>query len=263
MRSMSSWSPPPKSRRERFQQIFALGIFRGGVSRYAAIPLIVTLYPGHSDITTFRPWSPIATGNHLDRDKRKNYESCSNDWHGWCFRCGVRHFGATWRRGSACPNLHEWWTKPAHVRCAVAQLLIYPNFGWGSSKISYWISSIISAVVTLFDRPWQRATKVEKSPHLNWVSQFMTLAYDGACSPNVSVRIAWISYGALIFRGEENLMSTTVSMLSKSRAWRDMLRFRLCNKKILAIRHTKISLFPTTLSNPSYDIGNSVEISTG
>jgi len=30
------------------------------VSRYAATPLIVALSPGHSDITRFRPWSPIA-----------------------------------------------------------------------------------------------------------------------------------------------------------------------------------------------------------
>jgi hypothetical protein len=35
------------------------------VSWYAAVPLIVALSPGHSDITRFRPWSPIATGNHL------------------------------------------------------------------------------------------------------------------------------------------------------------------------------------------------------
>jgi len=41
--------------------------FLGRVSRYAAIPLIVALSPGHSDITKFRPWSPVATGNHFDR----------------------------------------------------------------------------------------------------------------------------------------------------------------------------------------------------
>jgi len=29
------------------------------MSRYAATPLIVALSPGHSDITRFRPWSPI------------------------------------------------------------------------------------------------------------------------------------------------------------------------------------------------------------
>jgi hypothetical protein len=49
------------------------------VSRYAATPLIISLSPGHSDITRFRPWSPIATGNHLDRSKRKNSKSCSDD----------------------------------------------------------------------------------------------------------------------------------------------------------------------------------------
>jgi len=48
----------------------ALGIFWGGVSRYGATPLIVALSPGHSDITRFRPWSPIATGNHLDRAEK-------------------------------------------------------------------------------------------------------------------------------------------------------------------------------------------------
>ena len=36
------------------------------MSRYAATRLIVALSPGHSDITRFRPWSPIATGNRLD-----------------------------------------------------------------------------------------------------------------------------------------------------------------------------------------------------
>ena len=37
------------------------------MSRYAVTPLIAALSPSHSDITRFRPWSPIATGNHLDR----------------------------------------------------------------------------------------------------------------------------------------------------------------------------------------------------
>jgi len=58
---------PEKSRRELFQRILALGIFLGRVSRYVATPLIVALSPGHSDITRFRPWSPITTGNHSDR----------------------------------------------------------------------------------------------------------------------------------------------------------------------------------------------------
>jgi hypothetical protein len=32
--------------------------------------------------------------------------------------------GPTSWRASACPNLHESWTQPIHMRCAVAQLLI-------------------------------------------------------------------------------------------------------------------------------------------
>ena len=40
------------------------------MNRYAANPLIVALSPGHSDITRFRPWSPIATGNYLDRAEK-------------------------------------------------------------------------------------------------------------------------------------------------------------------------------------------------
>jgi len=31
---------------------------------------MVALSPGHSDITRFRPWLPIATGNHLDRAEK-------------------------------------------------------------------------------------------------------------------------------------------------------------------------------------------------
>ena len=40
------------------------------MSRYTANPLIVSLSPGHSDITRFRPWSPIGTQNHLDRAEK-------------------------------------------------------------------------------------------------------------------------------------------------------------------------------------------------
>jgi hypothetical protein len=43
----------------------------GGISRYAATPLIVALSPGHSGITRFCPWSTIMTGNHLDCAKLK------------------------------------------------------------------------------------------------------------------------------------------------------------------------------------------------
>jgi len=50
--------------------VFALKIFWGGLTRYAAIPLIVALSLGHSDIIRFHPWSPFATGSHLDRAEK-------------------------------------------------------------------------------------------------------------------------------------------------------------------------------------------------
>ena len=59
----------PINQGENFSS-FALGIFGGRVNRYATTPLIVALSLGRSDITIFRPWSPIATRNHLDRAEK-------------------------------------------------------------------------------------------------------------------------------------------------------------------------------------------------
>jgi len=62
---------PPKNQGENFSSGFLhSGFFWDGVSRYAATPLIIALSPGPSDITRFPPWSPIATGNHLDRAEK-------------------------------------------------------------------------------------------------------------------------------------------------------------------------------------------------
>ena len=47
-------------------------MFWGGVSHYVATPLIVALSPGHSDITRFRPWSPIAPDRKSFGSRRKN-----------------------------------------------------------------------------------------------------------------------------------------------------------------------------------------------
>jgi len=88
-----------------FQRIFALGNFWGGVSRYAATPLIVALSPGHCDITRFRPWSPIATGNHLDRaQKISKVAQTIGTVDVFDPRSGISE--PISRRASACPNLH-------------------------------------------------------------------------------------------------------------------------------------------------------------
>ena len=57
-------------------------------------------------------------------------------------------------------------------------------------------------MVTVLGRPGRGASQVEKSPRLNWTFQFFTVAYDGARSPNVSVRMTLISSGALLAGGE-------------------------------------------------------------
>jgi len=46
-----------------FPAVFCTRIFWGEVTRYAATLFIVALSLGHSDITRFRAWSQIATGN--------------------------------------------------------------------------------------------------------------------------------------------------------------------------------------------------------
>jgi len=86
--------------------VFVLGTVWGGVSRYAATPLIVALFPGYSDITRFRPRSPIATGNHLDRaEEIPNVAQTTGIFDMFDSRSGIS--GPTSRRDSACPNLHE------------------------------------------------------------------------------------------------------------------------------------------------------------
>ena len=76
------------------------------MSSYAATPLIVVLSPGHSDITRFRPWSPIATGNRLDlAEKIPKFAQATGIVDVLDPRSGIS--GPTSRRASACPNLHE------------------------------------------------------------------------------------------------------------------------------------------------------------
>ena len=75
------------------------------MSRYAATPLIVALSPGHSDITRFRSWSPIATGNHLDRAEKIPKFAQTDTVDVFDPRSDIS--GPTSRRASACPNLHE------------------------------------------------------------------------------------------------------------------------------------------------------------
>ena len=53
-----------------------------------------------------------------------------------------------------------------------------------------------------------------------------SLARPGRKQASVSVRMAWISFGALPCREKKNLMTARVSMLLKSRA--SLIYFRAC-----------------------------------
>jgi len=129
------------------------------------------------------------------------------------------------------------------------------------SKISSWIWSIISEVVIVLGRPGRGASQVEKSPCLNCATQFLTVAYDGVCSRFCQNGVNIFLHLAL--RGKKNnLMTAHVSMLLKSLASPDILPVSLCNKKILVFRYMNRPIIPTTLSIPSYDIGNYVELRT-
>jgi len=71
--------------------------------------------------------------------------------------------------------------------------------------------------------------KFDLSPRLNWATQFFDGGTRRWCSPDVSVRMAWISFGVLPCRGKKTL-TARVSMLLKSRASPDVLPFRLCKE---------------------------------
>jgi len=195
--------------------------------------LIVALSPGHSDITRFRPWSPIAPDRKSFGSRWKNSKSCSNDWHRWCFWSSFfRHFGTHFTesfRMSKFSRMMDATRSREMLSCSAIDLAEIRR----SSKISSWIWSIISGVVTVLGCPGRGASQVEKSPRSNRATQFLTVAYDGACSLNVYVRMAWISFGALPCRGGGDLMIAHVSMLLKSRASPDIFPFSLCNKKII------------------------------
>ena len=162
------------------------------------------------------------------RSRRKNSKICPDGWHLWRFWFAFRHFGTHFAEGfrmyksSWMMGPTRWHEMPSCSAIDVAEIR-------GSFKISAWIWSIISGVVIVLGRPGRGASQVEKTPRLNWATQFLTVAYDGACSPNVSVRIAWISFWALPCR-EKKIMIAHASMLFKLHASPDVLPFSLCEK---------------------------------
>ena len=117
-----------------------------------------------------------------------------------------------------------------------------------STKISSWIWSIISRLVTVLGRPGRGASQVEKSPRLTWVTQFLTVAYNGAWSPNVSVRMAWISCGALPCRKKK-----TWWQLASRCCWNSARRLTCFLSASVTGKDFKFGTWTTRLSNYTID----------
>ena len=125
--------------------------------------------------------------------QRKSSKICSDDWHRWRFWSAFRHLGTHFAE-SFRMSKSSWMMDPTRSREMPSRWAIDLAEIRRSSKISSWLWSIISGVVIVLGHPGRGR---EKSPRLNWATQFLTVAYDGARSSNVSVRMAWISFGAL------------------------------------------------------------------
>ena len=191
---MPSWSQ--KIEAWAFPADFCTRNFWDGVSRCAATPLIFALSPRHSDANNQVSSMVTNRDRKIFRSRRKNSKSCSDDWHRWRFWSAFRHFGTHFAESFRI-SIFPWMMDPTRSRempsCSAIDL---SEIRW-SSKISSWIWSIISGVVIVLGRPGRGASQVENSPRLNWATQFLTVAYDGAFSPNVSVRMVWNSFWAL------------------------------------------------------------------
>ena len=144
--------------------------------------------------------------------RQKNSKSCSDGWHRWCFLSAFRHLGAHFAE-SFHMSKSSWMVDSTHS-CEMLSC-----------------SAIDLAEIWPF----------------NWATEFLTVAYDGACSPNVSVGMAWISFSPLPCR-KKNLIAR-VSMLLKLHTSPDMLPFSLCNKKRLVIRHMNRPLSNDTIDS--------------
>ena len=79
-----------KNEARTFPEDFRTRKFLRQVNRYAATTLTVALSPSHNDINSFRPWSPIATGKHLDcAEKIPNLAQTTSNFEDFDSRSGI------------------------------------------------------------------------------------------------------------------------------------------------------------------------------
>jgi hypothetical protein len=146
-----------------------------------------------------------------------------------------------------------------------------PNsLAWDVRLLSYWLSrnpsDVLPRLARKFDQQSQgghcfdssrtrRITGGKITTFKLGHSVFFMVAYDCACSLNVSIRMAWISFRALPCRKKKLDDSSHLDFVEIMHVtWH--FPFSLCNKKGLAVWHmNRQTPFPMTLSIPSYNIG--------
>jgi len=110
----------------------------------------------------------------------KNSKSCSDDWHRWRFWSAFRHFGTHFAE-SFHMSKSSWMMDPIRSREMLSYSAIDLVEIRRSSKIILLIWSIISGVVTVLGRPGRDVSQLEKSPRLNWATQFLTVVCVPLC----------------------------------------------------------------------------------
>ena len=100
--------------------------------------------------------------------------------------------------------------------------------------------------------PGQGTLQVEKAPHLSWAIQFLTVAYNGACSTNVISE--WREFPSAPCLAEKKKLddSSRLGFVEIAHVALHASFPPLQQEKI--IRHMNRPLFPTELLIPSYDI---------
>jgi hypothetical protein len=113
-------------------------------------------------------------------------------------------------------------------------------------------------LITILSRPARGASQVDKSPRLNWATQFLTVAYDGTVHIILTFLSEWREFPSAPFLAEKKIMRARVSILLKSRASPDMLLSAYVTRKDLQFGTSTAPSFqrhyqfrPTTSGNRS------------
>jgi hypothetical protein len=115
--------------------------------------------------------------------RNENIPSFSDEWHRWCFWSAFRLFGSHFAESFRISN-SSWTLDPTRSREVSSCSAIDLAEIWWSSKIGSWMWTIMSGVVLFCVVNDETHQRWKKSPRLKCAIQFLTVAYDGACSPN-------------------------------------------------------------------------------